>query len=142
MNASGGTAGAHPASVLLDTHVLLWMLRDPARLSGPALEVLRDSATEIAVSAASAWEIATKHRIGKLPGTEQVLSAYSAHLSRLRVVEIPVTSEHALLAGGLDWPHRDPFDRVIAAQAIVGSLPLVTADPAFQTLSGIRTLWD
>lgn len=130
-----------PRRLMLDTHVLLWALTEPARLSGQIRDLAADRRTELFVSAASAWEIATKQRLGKLPQAEVLVRAYRQHLARLEVESIPVTDEHSLLAGSMEWDHRDPFDRMIAAQCMAASLPLATADEAFQTLAGVRVLW-
>lgn len=127
--------------VLLDTHALLWALLEPERLSVAAATTIRDPATTVVVSAASAWEIATKHRIGRLDTARAVVGAYPEHLTRVRAQELAVSARHALLGGGMAWDHQDPFDRLIGAQAIVESLPLVTRDPVFATLPGVRVLW-
>lgn len=124
--------------LLLDTHVLLWSLRDPARLSAEASALIREPSNELVVSAATAWEIATKHRIGKFPDAAPLLLAYFDYLNRLGAVELAISSRHALVAGQLDWDYRDPFDRVLAAQCLLESLTLVTADAAFQSLDGVR----
>jgi PIN domain nuclease of toxin-antitoxin system len=126
---------------MLDTHVLLWALTEPARLSRPIHDAVADPRTELFVSAASAWEIATKQRLGKLPQAEVLTRAYRQHLARLAVESIPVTDDHSLLAGSMEWHHRDPFDRMIAAQCMTESLPLATVDDAFKTLSGVQMLW-
>ena len=128
-------------ALLLDTHVLLWVLLEPERIPSLTLERIRDATTDLVVSAASAWEIATKYRLGKLDTAAAVVHGYTDHLARLRAHELPITSQHALSAGLLSWQHRDPFDRVIAAQSMVASLALVTADTAFSTLPGLRTVW-
>lgn len=126
---------------LLDTHAILWALTEPTRLGRSAREVIENGASRLVVSAASAWEIATKHRLGKLPQGDAVLGAYSKHLNRLDAIRLPVTEDHALLAGRLDWNHRDPFDRMLAAQAMIESLVLVTGDPTFGGCPGVPTLW-
>lgn len=126
---------------MIDTHVLLWMLTDPSRLSEHASGTLSDRRTELFVSAASAWEIATKQRLGRLPQAEVLVRGYQQHLDRLDVETIDVSSTHAFLAGSIEWRHRDPFDRMIAAQCMIDSLPLVTSDEAFSTLAGVRLLW-
>ena len=127
--------------VLLDTHVLLWVIGDPSRLSRSAEDVLADVGTEVLVSAVTAWELATKHRIGKLPEAEPILEAYDVQLRELRAQELPVSARHALLGGGMTWAHQDPFDRLLAAQAVLESVPLVTRDPAFGEVPGVRVLW-
>ncbi len=127
--------------VLLDTHTLLWALLDPAALSDPARQVLDDATNEILVSSVSAFEIATKHRIGKLPEATALLAAYSSHLEEFRASELALRAEHGLVAGRLEWDHRDPFDRALAAQSMIEGIPLMTRDPAFATLPGIHTIW-
>ncbi len=126
--------------VLLDTHVLLWALMEPGKLSPRAREILKDPANTVLVSPASAWEISTKHRLGRLPAAESVVRGYRHHLTTLMATEIPITSEHALLAGSLGAEHRDPFDRMLAAQALVEGVPLLTADPVFSVFR-VETVW-
>jgi PIN domain nuclease of toxin-antitoxin system len=128
-------------SLLLDTHVLLWVLLAPDRIPAEILATVRAPETTVYVSAASAWEIATKHRLGKLEGAAAVVSGYREHLARLRAEELAITGHHALTAGTLQWSHRDPFDRVIAAQAVLESLPVVTSDAALVEFPAIRTVW-
>ena len=128
-------------SLLLDTHALLWVLVDPERIPAETLETVRAPETAVYVSAASAWEIATKHRLGKLEGAAAVVSGYREHLARLRAEELAITGHHALTAGTLQWSHRDPFDRVIVAQAVLESLPVVTSDAALVEFPAIRTVW-
>lgn len=127
--------------VLLDTHALLWALTDPTPLGTQARDVLTDLTTTVHVSAASGWEIATKHRLGKLPQADVLLVGFGRHLHRLGAFELPISAEHALLAGSLDWGHRDPFDRMLAAQALIEGFALVTRDEAFAGLNGLRTIW-
>ncbi|SDX88435.1 PIN domain nuclease, a component of toxin-antitoxin system (PIN domain) [Modestobacter sp. DSM 44400] len=130
-----------PRRLLLDTHALLWMLTEPARLSQSVRELVTTRRTELFASAASAWEIATKRRLGKLPQADLLVHGYEQHLARLGVESLDVTARHSLLAGSLDWQHRDPFDRMIAAQCMLESLSLATADDAFTTLPGVEVLW-
>lgn len=118
-------------ALLLDTHVLLWALTQPEKLTARARLLLADRKVDLFVSAASAWEIATKHRIGKLPGVERIMSDFEQHVDRLGAHTLSITPAHALAAGQLDWHHRDPFDRVLAAQAQLEQLPFMTADPVF-----------
>lgn len=126
---------------LLDTHALLWAIGDPDRLGHRARGAISDATNELVVSAASAWEIATKHRLGKLPSARPIISGYSSYITRLGGREVSMSSRDALLAGDLDWAHRDPFDRILAAQALSEGWVLITADAAFGTLPGLRTLW-
>lgn len=127
--------------LLLDTHVLLWSLAAPDQLTSSARSAIEDRDNELWVSAASAWELSTKHRLGKLPQADVLLLGYEEHLARLGATELAITSRHALNAGGLNWNHRDPFDRMLAAQAMIESATLVTADAAFADLAGVRLLW-
>ncbi len=133
--------GRVTSALLLDTHTLIWALTEPARLSHRARQTIEAPRAHIVVSAASAWEIATKARRGRMPQAEVVLAAYSRHLRRLRAQEAPITTEHALFSGGLEWDHHDPFDRMLAAQAILEGWTLVTRDRVFSRLTGITTLW-
>lgn len=126
---------------LLDTHALLWALTDPAKLGPSALAVIQEQSSVLFVSAAFAWEISTKKRLGKLPQADVLVSAYTRHLDRLGVSRLSISEEHALLAGTLDWDHRDPFDRMLAAQAMIESLTLITNDQQLTNLPGVVTLW-
>ncbi len=127
--------------LLLDTHAVLWALFEPARIPEATRSRIADASTELLVSAASAWEIGTKFRLGKLDGAQPVVHGYAEHLSRLRAEEVLITSHHALTAGMLTWDHRDPFDRIIAAQSMIESLTVVTADEKLTSFAGIRTMW-
>lgn len=126
---------------LLDTHALLWALTDPKLLGQSSRAMIAERSSQLVVSAVSAWEISTKYRIGKLPQAEGLVSAYDRHLDRLGAERLQITERHALFAGQLTWEHRDPFDRMLAAQTMIESLTLVTSDGVFQTLSGVATLW-
>lgn len=121
--------------VLLDTHLLLWALATPAKLPSRARE--RIIAADVYVSAASIWEISIKAALGKLAADPRdVLAAVAPAGFSL----LPVTGEHAAKAVDLPALHRDPFDRMLAAQAIVEDMPLVTADPAFRNFD-VRVVW-
>lgn len=126
--------------LLLDTHVVLWALLEPDRLSARVRDLVRDRRTTVFVSATSAWEIATKHRLGKLPDAGDVVSGYGDHLRRLGVDELPMTSVHALTAGSFAVDHRDPFDRMLAAQALHEGVPIATSDLAFDRFP-CSTVW-
>lgn len=114
--------------VLLDTHVWLWMWGEPDRLRNEARTVIEDPANELFVSAVSAWEIATKHAAGRLrlPATAEEWLSDPRH--RRDVTELPITFDHAIRAGALPPHHRDPFDRMLIAQAQVEGLVLASAD--------------
>jgi PIN domain nuclease of toxin-antitoxin system len=118
---------------LLDTHILLWWIFDDPKLNLECREIISNPANRIFVSSVSAWEIATKHRIGKLPEAAELIRNYQEILSRAKFIELTVTTEHALRAGGLPIAHRDPFDRMIMAQAEIENMPVITYDEAFQT---------
>ena len=120
-------------SYLIDTHILLWWLFDDPKLSTNCQEIIRNRDNPIIVSSASAWEIATKYRIGKLPEAKQLVEEYSQILHQAKFIELAITTVHALRAGSLPIPHRDPFDRMIMAQAELENLPVITYDAAFQT---------
>jgi PIN domain nuclease of toxin-antitoxin system len=126
--------------VLLDTHVLLWWLFDDLGLSASARTLIADPGNAVLVSSASAWEIATKHRLGKLPEAEEAVENLPRLLREARIESMPITVEHALAAGALPGPHRDPFDRMLIAQSRIENLPVVTADPVFAQYS-VPVLW-
>ena len=125
---------------LLDTHAFLWWIADSARLSAVARDVISDEANDILVSAASAWEIATKFRIGKLPGGEAVALDVAAQISGQGFEELAIGVTEAERAGRLPGPHRDPFDRMLVAQALLRELPVVSVDPVFDRY-GVSRLW-
>jgi PIN domain nuclease of toxin-antitoxin system len=127
-------------TVLLDTHALLWAWTAPDLLSPTARAIIESPDNTLLVSAASAWEIATKHRLGRLPEAETVLRGYAHHLRALGATELPISSEHAILAGTLAAPHRDPFDRMLAAQALIEGVPLISKDDVL-TGFGITLTW-
>jgi PIN domain nuclease of toxin-antitoxin system len=125
---------------LVDTHALLWWLFDDRRLSGRARQVLEDGANEILVSSASGWEIMTKHRLGKLPQAGDAVRDLRRAVQRAGFEPLSISLDHAIEAGRLPSPHRDPFDRMLAAQSRLEKIPLITDDKIFATLS-VSTLW-
>jgi PIN domain nuclease of toxin-antitoxin system len=120
-------------SYLIDIHILLWWLFDDPKLHTDCRDIIRNPDHRIIVSSASAWEIATKYRIGKLPEAKQLVEQYSQILHQAKFIELAITTAHALRAGSLPIAHRDPFDRMIMAQAELESLLVITYDKAFQT---------
>lgn len=128
-------------NLLLDTHVLLWAASGSDRL-GPAQRAILADATGRFVSAASAHEIAVKTRLGRLPAGHGVLDGWSRLLANLQAQELPLTVSHMARAGGLDWEHRDPFDRMLVAQAQTEAMTLLTDDRTVRTFDDVRTRWD
>jgi PIN domain nuclease of toxin-antitoxin system len=126
--------------LLLDTHVLLWALLEPQKLSPELRNALEDSDNTLVVSAVCAWEIATKWRLGKLPHARSVVENYAMALHRLAAVDLPISAAIARQAGLWAVPHRDPFDRLLAAQATADNLVLASTDPAFAQFDGVLTL--
>lgn len=118
---------------LLDTHVALWLIGEPDRVPTAIRDQLADPANDLLVSAISALEVATKERLGKLPRSGLVES-WANRVADIGARELPMTSGHALLAGAMPWAHRDPFDRVLVAQATLEALTLVTVDRAIAGL--------
>ena len=128
------------ASSLLDSHVLLWWWFDPDRLSTAVRELLSDPATPVRVSAASFWELSLKHHQGKLPELSDAIADLPGLLQADGFEALPISLAHGLRAGGYSQPHRDPFDRMLAAQAELDRLVLLTADPQLSTFP-CQTLW-
>ncbi|MDR1014068.1 MAG: type II toxin-antitoxin system VapC family toxin [Coriobacteriales bacterium] len=127
---------------LLDTHTFLWAARNPKRLGKAARAALEAPDRRLYLSSFSAYEVARKHHIGKLdPSYAFVVENYTEVARRLGVTDLPVTLAHAYQAGQMDWPHRDPFDRVIAAQAALENLVLITNDAALGVHPWVETVW-
>jgi PIN domain nuclease of toxin-antitoxin system len=126
--------------LLLDSHALVWAATDDPRLSEPSREALTSRANEILVSAASAWEIATKVRLGRFPEAAALVAEFEVTVRSLGATELAVTAEHGLAAGGFNADHRDPFDRMLAAQAVIERAVLVTTDRAFRQFP-VEVLW-
>lgn len=126
--------------LLLDTHAALWWWDEHQRLSVAAKKALSASGNQIFFSAASAWEIATKHRLGKLSLPPGFLSGLGRAMANESWTPLPIGIDHAELAGSWPVDHRDPFDRMLAAQSKLEHLTLVTLDDAFEDFK-IKTLW-
>ena len=126
--------------LLLDTHTLLWWLDGDRRLSRRARTAIADEDNLVLVSAASAWELATKARLGKLPGAVDVATDVAGCLSRQGFQELPITVHHAQRAGSLKIEHRDPFDRMLIAQSQMEDLPIVSNEGLFDGF-GIDRIW-
>ena len=126
--------------VLLDTHALLWWLSDDAALSRKARSAIENMKNTVFVSAASAWEVATKVRLGKLPTGVQLASDFESCLEREGFYALPISVEHAIRAGLLPGEHRDPFDRMLIAQSQAENLQLVSKEEIFDGY-GVRRIW-
>jgi PIN domain nuclease of toxin-antitoxin system len=126
--------------VLLDTHALLWAAFRKDLLSPRARKLIQSPTNEILVSAASAWEIATKYRLGKLPLAQVLVEDFIVKVTSAGYVLLSISAEHALRAGRLPADHKDPFDRMLAAQAIHEDLPLLSNDQQLDVF-GVRREW-
>lgn len=125
---------------LIDTHVLLWLLGAPDRIPGRVVSTLAARESELLVSAVSAMEVATKTRLGRLPGGRPLVDAWDARVEEIDAAPLPLTAAHAVLAGSMGWTHRDPFDRMLLAQATIENLVLVTVDEQLTAVPGLRVL--
>ena len=123
--------------LLLDTHAVVWWWLDDPRLPVTARGMIAATANTVCVSAVSAWEIATKNRLGEWPDVERIVDEFPSVLRRSRFVPMAITVEHAVLAGSLAGAHRDPFDRMLIAQAITEPLRLLTTDRALARYSDV-----
>jgi PIN domain nuclease of toxin-antitoxin system len=127
--------------LLLDTHVFLWSISEPKRLSSKARSAITKLENQVYVSPVTAYELSYKHRQGKLPSGTAIVTSFARQVAHLYASELPVSAPHTLAAGQLDWEHKDPFDRILAAQAMVEGLTLVTADENLQAFEPVTTLW-
>jgi PIN domain nuclease of toxin-antitoxin system len=127
--------------LLLDTHTFLWAISEPKRLSSKARNAIAKLENTVHVSPVTAYELSFKHQLGRLPGGDAIVNSFSRQVAHLYASELPVSTEHALAAGQLQWEHRDPFDRMLAAQAMVEGMTLVTADEALQEYGPLASLW-
>lgn len=127
-------------NILLDTHAFLWWITDDAQLSAAARAAIRDSRNVLHWSTASSWETAIKYGLGRLPLPDEPELFLPQELERNRVTPLPIADKHAFQAGRLPWPHKDPFDRMLIAQAQTESLVLLSCDSVFH-LYDVKTLW-
>ena len=125
---------------MIDTHALLWWLNDEPSLSRPARKAMAESSNVLLVSAASAWEIATKVRLGKLPSAEELAADFQGFMLREGFTMLDITAGHAIRAGLLPGPHKDPFDRMLISQAQAESVPIVSNERVFEAY-GVRRIW-
>lgn len=125
--------------LLLDTHAVLWWWLNNPKLSAPAKSAIEEADT-VVVSAVCSWEMATKHRLGKMVEVGPILPIYEAYLTRDGFGTLAVSHDHALRAGGYASAHGDPFDRMLAAQGELENMIVITRDPAFADFPCL-TLW-
>jgi PIN domain nuclease of toxin-antitoxin system len=127
---------AKTVRLLIDTHAFLWWAAGNQRLPEGARDAIASEDNEVLLSAASVWEIATKVRLGKLPSPGDVV----ALMKQGQIEGLPITLDHAGAAGRLPGPHKDPFDRMLVAQAIADGLQIVSNEVAFDTY-GVQRIW-
>jgi PIN domain nuclease of toxin-antitoxin system len=126
---------------LLDTHALIWWMSANPRLPAKAAVTIAAPNSTIYASAANAFEIALKYRLGKLPIAAPILDNYEVDLASVGISELPISTRHALAAGDLSIDHGDPFDRLLIAQAKVEDLTLISNEQIFDRF-GVKRLWD
>ncbi len=127
-------------NLLLDTHALIWWLAGDEALTRRARLAIGDEANSVAISAASAMEVATKFRIGKLPDAALLAQDFEAIIADQGFVELPITVRHARLAGEMNIAHKDPFDRLLIAQALAEDKTLVSNETPFDGFA-VKRLW-
>lgn len=126
--------------LLLDTHALLWTVLGSPKLAAKARAALADPGAEIFISAVSIFEITLKHRLGKLAEASPFVEGHERMLADLSWTPLGISFDHAALAGALDVPHKDPFDRLLIAQARIERVPLVSNEALFDGF-GIERIW-
>jgi PIN domain nuclease of toxin-antitoxin system len=125
---------------LLDTHTLIWWMTQDSHLSKVAQGIIQLRDNSALASAVSGWEIATKVRLGRLPAAAGLVQDFVADLHRYRIEILDVTAEHGIRAGLLPGPHKDPFDRMLIAQAISENIPIISNDRALDGY-GVNRIW-
>jgi PIN domain nuclease of toxin-antitoxin system len=124
--------------LLLDSHSLIWAVDDPSRLSPAALTALRDPASELLLSAATVWELSIKVGLGKLTLSSSYRDWMNQAIADLDLSILPVTVEYAAAQASLPWHHRDPFDRLLIAQSLIETIPVISADAHFDAYGVLR----
>jgi PIN domain nuclease of toxin-antitoxin system len=125
---------------LLDTHALLWWLSDDPALPRGARKFIAETKNTLVVSAGSAWEIAIKVRLGKLPTATDLAADFCGLIEREGFESLAISAEHGIRAGLLPGPHKDPFDRMLIAQAQAENIPIISNETVFESY-GVRRLW-
>jgi PIN domain nuclease of toxin-antitoxin system len=126
--------------LLLDTHALIWWMSSSPSLPDTVKRLMSGRENTIFVSAASAWEMATKVRLGRLPAASDITRNFQEYLSQSGFESLPVSAEHGIRAGLLPGPHQDPFDRMLIAQAEIEKLIIVSNEKIFDQY-GVRRVW-
>ena len=132
--------GGNSVRLLLDTHALLWWYSDDPALPPSCRKLIAQGESSIFVSAASAWEIATKFRLGRLESASELVQDFGGYLARENFQSLTVSNEHGIRAGMLPGPHRDPFDRMLIAQAEIERLFILSNEKVFDRY-GVRRIW-
>jgi PIN domain nuclease of toxin-antitoxin system len=127
--------------LILDTHAVLWAMRESSRLGTQGMSLLNDPANEVLLSAVVPWEMSIKERLGKMPEATPLLMAWPHVSKALSAVPLPITDTQGILAGRLEWAHKDPFDRMLAAQALTSGAVLISIDSIFDRLPGLVRSW-
>lgn len=127
--------------VLLDTHAFLWLVMDDPKLSRTAKSIFLDNTNEILLSAVSGFEIAVKYSLGKLELNEEPKAFVENRIQANALTVLPVNMEHTLKLAELPFHHRDPFDRLLIAQALVEDVPLLSKDAIFSNYQGLNCIW-
>ncbi|WP_426013898.1 type II toxin-antitoxin system VapC family toxin [Caulobacter sp. DWR2-3-1b2] len=127
-------------NLLLDTHALIWFVAGSENLSPPIRAAIEDERNAVHVSAVSAMEITTKFRLGKLPSAAPLATDFTRVVAERGFMPLPITLGHAERAGAMDIPHKDPFDRLLIAQAIAEAMTLVSNESVFDGF-GVSRLW-
>jgi PIN domain nuclease of toxin-antitoxin system len=126
--------------LLLDTHALIWFLAGDETLGHACRSAISDAANVVYVSAVSAMEVTTKHRLGKLAGVDVLAADFDGVVRARGFLELPLTLRHGQMAGAMDIPHKDPFDRLLIAQAVIEQMTLVSNERGFDAF-GVSRLW-
>ncbi len=126
--------------LLLDTHTLIWWIADDPKLGEAAREAIKDGNNDVMVSAVSAFEVTTKYRLGKLPEAARLAMDFEGERLKEGFAALDILVSHATRAGALAIPHRDPFDRLLIAQALIEGLVLVSNEAVFDAF-GVQRLW-
>ena len=125
---------------LLDTHSLVWAFLDSFSLSKKSKKIIEDSKNEVYISPVSSWEISIKYHLGKLNEDENLFKKYKKYVIDSNFMEITINSNHSLKAGSLPKIHKDPFDRMLIAQAQIENMTIITADSSIKKYD-VKTLW-